>query len=368
MSRSSIAIRRPLIYTLVFAICTSVVLAFVAMEFGDFKFGDRKHYSAIFTDASLLLEGDSVMVSGVEVGSIDDVSVHKEDDALISFNVKTEVVLAVGTNAVIRYRDLTGDRYLELVPGPTKNPELPDGATLQLKDTRPALDLDLLLGGFEPLFEGLDPGQVNQLAGELVSVLQGQGGTIESILERIASFSTTIANKDKVIGQTIESLNSVLKNLDTHTVGLSQTITSLQELTTGLSSDRSRLGRSFGKVEGLVTSVDGLLEELHGPLDGMVEELGRTVTQANKGADTINEVLRLLPGAYLRIGRLGSRGAGYNIYLCSLRVRLDGPNGGSLYTPYIGPDPSLDRCQLGTAPLETPEERIAKEEATEEKG
>ena len=99
-----------------------------------------------------------------------------------------------------------------------------------------------------------------------------------------------------------------------------------------------------------------------------MNEVDRVSTAANRGRKTINQVLRMLPGAYLRLGRLGSRGAGYSIYVCALRAMIDGPNGSPLYLPWLGPDTSVERCQLGTAPLEMPEDRAAVQDDSDEGG
>ena len=362
--RSAIAIGPALSKTLVFVTATSFVLALVALQLGHVRFYHSNSYKAEFTDGSSLLGGDPVLLAGVKVGAVSGVTVTKDAHALVDFEVKKAVDVREGSKALVRYRNLTGDRYLELVPGPEDGALLAPGGMIPLADTRPALDLDVLVGGLKPLFQGLDPKQINTFSQEIVAVLQGQGGTIESILERVASLGRTVKEKDQVIGQTIDNLNSVLGNLDSHSVALSQTVSGLQQVASGLAADRKRLGNSFSSVEKLITSVDLLLRKLRSPFAGTIKELGRTATQANAGIGTINEILRMLPGVYLRIGRLGSRGSGYNLYICSLRIRMDGPDGKPIYTPWIGPDPNVQRCKPGVAPLETPQERTAKEHAS----
>jgi len=362
MTKSAIAIGRPLVKSAVFALATSLVLVFVAIELGGFTFYDKRGYQAVFTDTSDLQVGDDVLVAGVKVGSVSDISVTDEHQGKVSFDVKSTVRLDDRTSAAVRYKNLTGDRYLELIPGDGTG-RLAEGARIPVERTSPALDLDMLLGGMQPLFEGLDPKQINQLSGELVSVLQGEGGTIESLLRRIASFSSSLADEDEVIGQVVNNLNVVLGNLDQHSVELSDTISTMQSLVSGLALDRGRLGRSFAQVDRLATSMTGLLTEVRDPFQGLVHELGRATRQANEGAGTIDQVLRMLPGAYLRIGRLGSRGAGYNLFLCSLRLRVTDPAGNAYYTPWVGPADSVERCKPGVAPLETPEERERKENA-----
>ena len=363
MTKSAISIRSPLIKTGIFAVATSLVLALVAQQLGGFTFDKTASYGAVFTDVSGLKSGDPVMISGVQVGQVSDITISDNVQAKVSFDLRDGRTVPRNVTAVVRYKDLTGDRYLELRRGPGDAPPLAVGAALPVSQTQPALDLDTLLAGLNPLFEGLQPDQVNQLSGELVSVLQGEGGTIDSVLDRLASFTSTMADKDRVIGEVVQNLNSVLGNLDVHKTQLSDTITGLQQLVTGLADQHSRIGQSFVQADNLVGSLNGLLVDLRQPFAGMVDELGRTATIANEGQQTIDDVLRTLPGAYLRIGRLGSRGAGYNLYLCSLRVRLTGSDGQPIYTPWLGPSENIQRCKPGVAPLETPEQREHDEQA-----
>lgn len=369
MSESAISVRKPLIKTIVFVIVTSFVLWLVSMQLGGPGLGRDDSYAADFTDASGLKSNDPVLMSGVDVGKVSGVENLDNGLARVEFTVRDGRRIPASAGAAARYRNLTGDRYLELTPGPEADAGsgdarmLPAEATISTSRTRPALDLDALLGGFNPLFEGLDAGQVNELSSNLVSVLQGQGGNIESILQRIASFTSSMADRDAVIGRVVGNLNSVLGNLDRNREQLGTTVDGLQRLVSGLSGDRGRLGRSFDQAGQLVGSVDGLVSRLRGPFQGFVSELGRTAAQTNASKDTLNDVLRTMPGAYLRVGRVASRGPGYNLYICSLRVRLTGPDGKAIYTPWIGPGTNVDRCKPGTAPLETPEQRESNERA-----
>jgi phospholipid/cholesterol/gamma-HCH transport system substrate-binding protein len=356
MSKSAIAVRGPLIKTVIFTIATLLVLLLVSAQLGQWRFYGTDGYTANFVNASELQEGDPVLLNGVKIGKVSDVAVGPNYTAQVTFDVKSSLHLTRDTRAFVRFRNLTGDRFLELAPGDPSGPTLSKGQEIPLAQTQPALDLDMLLGGLKPLFQGLDPDQINQFSQELVTVLQGQGGNVESILSHIASVGRTISEKDDVIASTIDNLNSVLGNLDDHSVELSGTVDQLQNVASALSKDRGRIGRSLESVDKLTGSLGNLTQQLRGPLDSMVEQLGRATRQANAGSQTMDQVLRMLPGVYLRLGRLASRGAGYSIYVCALRAMIDGPNGKPLFLPWIGPGQNVARCQKDTAPLEMPDD------------
>ena len=90
----------------------------------------------------------------------------------------------------MRYKNLIGDRYLELSGGSNgRGTTLQPGATIPASRTSPALDLDTLLNGFKPLFAGLDPKQINAVSSEIVQVFQGESGTIGTLLATVSSLT-----------------------------------------------------------------------------------------------------------------------------------------------------------------------------------
>ena len=60
------------------------------------------------------------------------------------------------------------------------NAMLRPGATIPVNQTRPPLNLTVVFNGFKPLFQALSPNDINQLSFEIIQVLQGEGGTVNS--------------------------------------------------------------------------------------------------------------------------------------------------------------------------------------------
>ena len=93
MSKSAIAVKGPLIKTLIFASTTLLVLALVAQQLGQFRFSDQARFEAVFANASELFAGDPVLLNGVEVGKVDEVAVGDGNTALVGFEVDASVQL-----------------------------------------------------------------------------------------------------------------------------------------------------------------------------------------------------------------------------------------------------------------------------------
>ncbi len=90
---------------------------------------------------------------------------------------------------------------------------------------------------------------MNTLSYQIIQVLQGEGGTVESLLAHTASLTTTLAEKDQVIGEVIDNLNSVLHTLNERTPQLSQLISRSSGPVSGLASDREPIGEAISSSE-----------------------------------------------------------------------------------------------------------------------
>ena len=346
-----LAVTGPLVKSIVFAMVGVMTLGLLWMQFSHIRFTPEKSYSAIFTDASGMRAGVSaVTASGVNVGRVDKIEVLDNKLAKVTILIEASVPMTQGTRATIRWKNLTGDRFMDLTPG-SGGPPLEEGGTLGVAQTTPSLDIDVLLGGFDPLFQGLQPKQVNQLAGELVSVLQGQGGTINQVLAHAASFTGSLGDQDKLVGGVITNLNTVLGNLDAHSGQLSETVLQGQKLVTQLSQNRKELVDGLQRTSDLADRVGNVAEALRTGHDTF-HELGRAATALNQYGDEIDRVLGLLPGAYLRLARIAVGGAALQMNACVVRVRITGLDGQPFYSPQFGPSDNSPRCSRDNiAPL-----------------
>ena len=178
--------------------------------------GSRRRTSTAPSSANVtgLKSGDFVRIAGVEVGKVKHISIRPDTIVTVEFTADHSVVLTQGSRAVIRWDNPLGDRYLELQEGAGEHqaarcPARPSRSA----STAPSVDLDALIGGFRPLFRALDPKQVNALTGQLIQAFQGQGATISSFLAQTAQFTSTLADRDDLIGQVIHNLNIVLGSL-----------------------------------------------------------------------------------------------------------------------------------------------------------
>jgi phospholipid/cholesterol/gamma-HCH transport system substrate-binding protein len=334
----------PIVKSLVFVLVTALATTVLAVSIAGAGVGDTAGYNALFTDTTGLVSGDSVRIAGVKVGQVDSITVYRHNLAKVHFSVQRERTLPKSASLTIKYLNLVGQRYVDLEQGTGPVGEtLEPGQTVQLDHTSPALDLTRLFDGFQPLFQGLSPKEVNQLAGEIVQVLQGEGGTVDSLLGSIGSLTTTLAAKDQVVGQVIDNLNSVLTTVNSREANVNDLVATLQQLVTGFAGDRQPIGQSISAISQLTTSTADLLSRGREPLKESIAQLGRLSTNLGDAAPQVQDFLVKTPQKLQAIGRLSSYGSWLNLYLCQATVAGVTTSDGS--TPPTGIAITESRCR-----------------------
>ena len=319
-----------------FALVMTILTAFLFLIFSQTRTGSTNGYSAVFTDASRLKTGDTVRVAGIRVGTVKGVSLQSDRKVLVEFDTDRSLVLTTATKAQIRYLNLTGDRFLELADSPGSTKILSAGSRIPVDRTAPALDLDLLLGGLKPVIQGLNPQDVNALTSSLIQILQGQGGTLESLFSKTSSFSNSLADNSQVIEQMIDDLRTLLDTLSKDGDQFSGSIDRLERLVSGLSTDRDPIGEAITSLDNGTASLADLLGRARPPLAGTVDQLNRLaplVDGAHK--DYLDATLQQLPELYRKLARVGSYGSFFPYYICGITFRASDLEGRTVVFPWI---------------------------------
>lgn len=325
----------PLIKFGVFATVMVTLTALVFAVFSELRTGASNTYSAVFTDTSSLKTGASVRVSGVRVGTVTEVSLQPDKHVVVGFDADRDVVLTAGTRAAVRYLNLVGDRYLELIDSSGSTHPLTPGARIPLDHTAPALDLDLLLGGLKPVIRGLNPTDVNTLSASLIQVFQGQGGTLESILSHTSSFATALADRHDAVERLIDNLNTVTATLTKDGSRFSTTIDRLQHLISDLSADRNPIGSAIEALDHGTASITDLLAHAGPPLTGTITQLNRLAPLLDQDKDKLDTALKKAPENYRKLIRLGAYGSFINYYICGISIRATDLQGRTVVAPWI---------------------------------
>lgn len=319
----------------IFMVVMLMVTAALFAIFAQVRGGPQHTYSAEFADVSSLKSGDSVRVAGVRVGTVNSVKLRPDNSVIVGFGADRDIVLTSGTTAAVRYLNLVGDRFLELLDSPGSTRIQPAGSVIPADRTLPALDLDLLLGGLKPVVQGLNPQAVNALTNSLIQILQGQDGNLESLFAKTSTFSNALADNSQTVQQLIDNLNSVLATISKDGDKFSGAVDRLEKLVTGLAADRDPIGNAITALDNGTASLTDLLNEARPPLAGTVDQLARLAPLLDDDKATLDIALQKAPKNYRKLVRLGSYGSWINQYLCGMSLRVTDLQGRTAYFPWL---------------------------------
>jgi phospholipid/cholesterol/gamma-HCH transport system substrate-binding protein len=329
---------------MVFILVTTLATAVLVVTIGNLTFGATRAYKAEFVNATGVVPGDDIRVAGVKVGVVKDIEIVDRTRALVSFTVDEDTAVTGGTFATIRYRNLVGQRYIALTQEIGDTGRLPDEATIPVDRTKPALDLTVLFNGFKPLFQALSPTDINKLSYEIVQVFQGESGTLEGLLQHTASVTSTLADRDQVIGDLIVNLNEVLDHVGDRDEQLSRLIISFRTLVGGLKDDRQAILGSLDEISDLSVETSSLLSGIRRPFVRDIKQLRAVAGNIDKNKAELDRALQVLPIKLEKIGRTAIYGSWFNFYLCEFQGRVKLP--GNINVP-VSYQPGSERCDLG---------------------
>lgn len=309
----------------IFIVVTVILSTVLATTIRGGTRDEGTEYSAIFSDVTMLEEGDDVRIAGVVVGHVTGFEVHDRDRAKVDFTMSGDRTLPANAQLTLRFRNMIGQRYMNISrePGPVQ-PALPEGTTIGIENTSPAVDLTALFNGFRPLFTTLQPEDVNALADSLVRVLQGEGGTVTSLVQQTGQLTNHLADRDQVIGEVIDNLTQVLQTINERDVQFQQLVVTTRQLVEGLAQDRDAIGDSLDSVADLTSAAENVVGATRPAVTESLDHLKLVTDDLTANRDTVSEVLMNMPVNTDNLIRMGSFGSWFNFYLCGADV-VSGP-------------------------------------------
>ncbi|MGI9085655.1 MAG: MCE family protein [Aeromicrobium sp.] len=346
-----------LVKLVIFCTLTGMMTVVLALTLSNGSFGGQDEYKAVFTDVTGVANGDDVRIAGVSVGAVKSVEIVQKDKALLTFGVDEGTQITQNTTATLRFRNLVGQRYMSLAQGSEgAKARLKPGSTIPLERTQEALDLNLLLNGFKPVFEALSPADTNKFAFEIVQTLQGESGNVENLLATTSSLTNTLAGRDQLIGDVVTNLSEVLDTIGSRDTELRSTIDTLTRFVSGLKKDRNAILNSIDSISGLTEETADLLVDGRPDITRDVKQLRRLTKSLSKpkNLNQIEDSLQILPIKLTKVSNLASNGSLFNFFVCELEIDLqDVPAPiATLLDPLVNLEVGAPRCE--TAPGEYP--------------
>lgn len=287
------AVSRSALWLTVFAAIATVCALIVITTLRDPVTGPASRYTAVFSDVSGLYVGDDVRISGVQVGKVETIRLDGRR-AKVDFTVLDEHPVYQNTTAAVRYQNLLGQRYVELVQAPNIDQRLSTGSTIPIGKTIPSFDVAKLFNGFRPLFQTLDPAQFNRFGENLLRLIQGDESGIGPVLRDLDTISQFAVDRQAVLTTLIHNLREISDDLGGKSQQLFHFIATLNGVLTRFSAKGEEFRKSIDMELPLLRNLVKILQYSEHIFDSTNVPLYDLLTRLDV-VDTVNPIFPRTP-------------------------------------------------------------------------
>ena len=248
-------------------------------------------------------QGQTVRVSGVQIGAIGDVTL-KNGIAIVQMQIDQKYKHLIHTDASALLRPRTGlkDMFIELNPGSKTAPIAKPGYTIPVSNTQPDINVDEILSSLDADTRAYLDLLVNGAGQGLKS---GGGSELAQVLERFEPTHRDLARVNKAVA--VRGTN------------LRRLVNSLQRLNTALSASQGQIvqlvdssSRVFGAFAAENQNVSQAIADLPATLRQTSSTLGKVeafATQLGPAASNLLPAARALPAANQALSALAKPSA-----------------------------------------------------------
>ncbi|MGH2685765.1 MAG: MCE family protein, partial [Actinomycetota bacterium] len=270
----------------------------LAFTIGNIKlFEDRYTLSASFDDVTGLLVNDNVKVAGVVVGKVTNIKVDS-GQAIVEFNVEDDLKMPSDSKAIVRWRNLLGQRYVYLVPGEAST-VLEDGDVV--RETESVVQLGQLFNRLGPIVAAIDPQKVNTFLDTIVEALDGNQDSVRAAIDDLAVLARGLGERDEQIGRLIENLNTVAGTVASREQQISTMLDNLVLISQTFSENTEILDAAMVELGDFADDFGFLLENNRGQVDRLMGNLVEIIRVVRTKLDTLDGLVPRLDDAAARI-------------------------------------------------------------------
>lgn len=202
-----------LLAMVVFAMSCFGILLFLWLAFGGSipLRPEGYRFNAAFGEAATLAVEADVRLAGVNVGKVKTKELDKGGArTIVGMEIKNEYApIPRDTRAILRQKTLLGETYVELSPGGSAGPKLPDGGRLADVYVEPTVELDEIFNAFDEPTRRAFQGWVKELA---KATKGGRGQDLNDGLGNLEGFAVDGATLLEQLDQQQFAVRRVIKN------------------------------------------------------------------------------------------------------------------------------------------------------------
>ncbi|RST05760.1 MCE family protein [Streptomyces sp. WAC05374] len=284
--------------------------------------GGTTAYTADFTEAAGLDEGDEVRVAGVKVGAVTEVALDGAK-VKVGFEVDDETWIGDSSTAAIAIKTLLGEKYLAVDPLGTSAQD--PGDRIPLARTTSPYDVTQALTGLGDTIDALDTRRLAQSFEAISATFADSPPHVRSAATGLSALSASVSSRDAQLAELLKGSARLTKTLE----GKKSSVETLLEdgglLLGELQARRDAIHLLLTGARDLGTQLAGLVRDNDRQLGPTLAALGRVTGVLVKNRENLDRTLALAGPYYRLVGNTLGNGRWFDTYVCGLvpRTYLD---------------------------------------------
>jgi phospholipid/cholesterol/gamma-HCH transport system substrate-binding protein len=270
-------------------------------------------YSAYFADASGLMSGAIVQVSGMQAGQVQSLTLDGSQ-VLVKFDLDRDIYVGDRSEVSIKTKSLLGAKVLEVTP----RGDHPQAGTIPLERTTSGYQLPDALGDVTAAISGLNTDQLSQSLAVLSATFKDTPPDLKVAVEGVARFSDTIDQRDAELRNLLASANKATGVLAQHSDQVVGLIGDTNALLLQLQTQRAALDQISGSVAALARQVKGFIGDNRETLKPALDKLNGALAIVDKRKAEVQDSIRRLNAYAMSLGESVSSGPFFKAYLANL--------------------------------------------------
>src|SRR5258708_29950317 len=259
------------------------ILGYFILKIEDVQIGHgtgARKVTALFGSVAGLDNKSAVRVAGVRVGKVSNIKLRPDGKAEVTLDIDPDVVLHPGAVAHVANLGLLGEKYVELDPGPSNAPVIPQEQSVVLHGTQPA-SMDDITNQVAAIAN-----DVKAITASLRGVMSGPAGQ-----QRLVDI---VENVRTITEQVRDLIAANRTNVDA-------TVANARVISESLRVEIPRLASS---IDRMATQMNGTIGENREDVRHIVENLRTLSADLKTTSDNLNAVTAQVRSGEGTVGKL----------------------------------------------------------------
>jgi phospholipid/cholesterol/gamma-HCH transport system substrate-binding protein len=279
-------------------------------------FASSIRYQALFSEAGGLAPGNDVTVSGMNVGTVSDISL-RNGEALVTFTIDAKVSLGSDTAAHIRTGTALGARVLTLDSAGSGHMRPMD--VIPASRTSSPYSLTEAVGDLTSNVAATNTDTLNQSLDTLSATIDQIAPHLGPAFDGLTRLSKTLNSRNESLRDLLKSAADVTGILSERSQQVNALILNANDLLAVLVERRSAIVQLLANTSAVSQQLTGLVHDNEQKLAPTLERLNRVMAMLEKNRDNIAKALPGLAKFEVTQGETVSNGFYYNAYVPNLQ-------------------------------------------------